>query len=77
METDKHNHIRGFHAATISVSIRQSKGKYEWNTKKADPLQISQQHLNQPIEHDTQNHRRGCQAATISESIRQRKGKYA
>ena len=33
IETDKQNHIGGCHAATISESIRQRKGKYEYHQK--------------------------------------------
>ena len=80
----KSKSYRGFHQATISESISQSKGKYEWNQKttcwgyklEGDPSQIAQQILNQPIEIEIQNHIRGFHQATISESLRQRKGKY-
>ena len=33
IELEIQNHIRGFHQATISESLSQSKGKYRWNQK--------------------------------------------
>ena len=48
-----------------------------WTYKlQGDPSQITQQHLNQPIEKDMQHHIGGFHQATISEYISQRNGKY-
>ena len=75
---------RGFHQATISETISQSKGKYERNQTttccgyklEGDPSQISQQHLNQSVEIKIQNQIRGFHQATISDCLSQSKGKH-
>ena len=80
----KSKSYRGCHQRTISESISQRKGKYEWNKKttcwgyklEGDPSQMSQQNLNQPIEIEIQNQIRGFHQATISESLSQSKGTY-